>query len=68
VAGYFKAADLHKVWMCIGIQAIHEQIVYPIPAKLPRREADTVDHQQIDVTMVRALILISRVVEQHTFE
>jgi hypothetical protein len=49
-----------KIGMSVGIQPAEKQIVYPGAAKLARRQADAVYHQQRDIVGAEPRIVMGR--------
>ncbi|MNR11342.1 hypothetical protein D3C85_1276380 [compost metagenome] len=50
--------DLAEIGMSGGIQLAEKEVIYPGAAKLSRRQADTVHHQQGDIVRAAAFIVM----------
>ena len=49
VRGYFDTSELVEVRVRIAIERVSEKIKHLFPAKLARRQADGVDHDQVNI-------------------
>ena len=58
VSRYAQVLDFRKITMMKRIEAIGEELLHMAAAKTIRRQADGMDHQCIDISRLRALILI----------
>ena len=55
VRGYFNPPELVEVSMRIAIERVSEKIQHFIATKLTRRQADRVDHDQVNIAAIGAL-------------